>query len=257
MKETLSPRRWKVKTSAYFGTPDKKDATNEADRKKFALEGGSKTALGDRVGLGDIAVPSNVPLGTVFYVPGYGWGVARDHGAAIKGNRIDLATGGVVNGKVNPNAEKAANQWGKKDQTVYVFPKGFQIPKDRKPPQEFLEDQGAETKPVINANVNTPQVTPQLPTNVYPAPVVANTQTQPPVQVAEQEVPVQQQPQQQPQQQQLIQPSNLSRMVTADAGRVDPFFEINDVVANNRAVQRGRQMSMAALLNLLGQRNNA
>jgi len=254
MKETQSPRRWKVKTSAYFGTPGKEDATNEVDRKKFTLEGGNKTALGDRVGLGDIAVPSNVPLGTVFYVPGYGWGVARDHGAAIKGNRIDLATGGVVNGKINPNAEKAANQWGKKDQTVYVFPKGFQIPKDRKPPQEFLQDQGEETKPVINANADTPQITPQLPINVYPAPVVANAQPQPPMQVAEQ--PMQPEPVQ-PQQQQLVQPSNLSRMVTADASRVDPFAEINNVVANNRAVQQGRQMSMASLLNLLGQRNSA
>jgi hypothetical protein len=61
----------------------------------------------------------------------------------------------------------------------------------------------------------------------------------------------------QPQQQQLVQPSNLSRMVTADASRIDPFAEINNVVANNRAVQQGRQMSMAALLNLLGQRSSA
>lgn len=169
MTKKDAARRWKVLSTAYFGTPGVEDAKNKAERKKYALEGGSKTALGDRVGRGDIAVPSNVPLGTVLYVPGYGWGVARDHGGGIKGNRIDVATGGVVGGKINPQAEKDAKTWGRKDQTVYVFPKGYQIPADRSPPAEYVNDtknapatstSSSGKKPVVNPVQAKPQPRP-------------------------------------------------------------------------------------------------
>ena len=30
------------------------------------------------------------PLGTILFVPGYGYGVVADKGGAIKGNRLDL-----------------------------------------------------------------------------------------------------------------------------------------------------------------------
>lgn len=218
MAESQNPRRWKVKSSAYFGTPGVKDATNEAERKKYALEGGDVTALGDRVGRGDIAVPKNIPLGTVFYIPNYGWGVARDHGGAIVGNRIDVATGGVVGGKINPQAEKDAKQWGKKDQTVYVFPKGYQIPADRAPPQAYLND----TK---NAPVATPVNKPAQPRRAPGAPIVAQVpKSLPPPMPALRQVSAVEPPVQQPMGQVFGNPqSTISQQVNADAAAEQPL----------------------------------
>ena len=49
------------------------------------------TSSGLPVGWGVAAVdPSVIPLGTHFYVPGYGEAVAADTGSAIIGDRIDL-----------------------------------------------------------------------------------------------------------------------------------------------------------------------
>jgi 3D (Asp-Asp-Asp) domain-containing protein len=50
-----------------------------------------RTATGAYVHYGSVAVdPAVIPLGTRLYVPGYGYGVADDTGAAIQGDRIDL-----------------------------------------------------------------------------------------------------------------------------------------------------------------------
>lgn len=49
------------------------------------------TASGTYVNEGTIAVdPRVIPMGTRMYVPGYGYGVARDTGGVIKGNKIDV-----------------------------------------------------------------------------------------------------------------------------------------------------------------------
>jgi 3D (Asp-Asp-Asp) domain-containing protein len=142
MSKPTTGRRWRVVSSGYFGTPKASKASTAALRRKYSMEGGPTTAVGDRVSVGDIAVPSNIPLGSKFFVPGYGWGVAKDHGGAIKGNRIDLAFGGVdpSGTKHNPEAEQKANNWGKKSHTVYVFPSSFQIPSDHSPPQAYKND---------------------------------------------------------------------------------------------------------------------
>lgn len=142
MTKPITGRRWKVVSSGYFGTPKASKAPTAALRRKYRMEGGPTTAAGDRVSIGDIAVPSNIPLGSKFYIPGYGWGIAKDHGGAIKGNRIDLAFGGVdpTGTKHNPEAEQKANNWGKRTQTVYVFPASFQIPADHSPPQAYKND---------------------------------------------------------------------------------------------------------------------
>lgn len=53
------------------------------------------TATGVQVHVGSIAVDPRVfPLGTRFYVPGYGSGVADDTGGLIRGRHIDLAIDG-------------------------------------------------------------------------------------------------------------------------------------------------------------------
>ncbi|MDL4842535.1 3D domain-containing protein [Aquibacillus rhizosphaerae] len=55
------------------------------------------------------------PIGTILYVPGYGYGVVADKGSAIKGNKIDL---------YYPTVEEVYNEWGKKEVQIYVIKKG-------------------------------------------------------------------------------------------------------------------------------------
>ncbi len=67
-------------------------------------------------GYSTIAADLNVfPLGTILYIPGYGYGVVADIGSAIKGNKIDLYFDTV---------KDVFQQWGKKDVTVYVIKRG-------------------------------------------------------------------------------------------------------------------------------------
>jgi 3D (Asp-Asp-Asp) domain-containing protein len=70
------------------------------------------TATGVPVHLGSIAVdPSVIPLGTRLYVPGYGYGVADDTGAAIQGDRIDVYF----------PTESAALDWGLRTVTISIL----------------------------------------------------------------------------------------------------------------------------------------
>jgi len=63
-----------------------------------------------------IAADLNVfPIGTILFIPGYGYGVVADKGAAVKGHHLDLyyhTVGDVF------------EHWGKKRLTVYVIKKG-------------------------------------------------------------------------------------------------------------------------------------
>lgn len=66
---------------------------------------GNKTATGTWPRRGTIAVdPKVIPLGTILYIPGYGYGKAEDTGGRIKGNTIDLFMG---------NRTEAIN-WGRR-----------------------------------------------------------------------------------------------------------------------------------------------
>ncbi|MCZ0757051.1 3D domain-containing protein [Anoxybacillus sp. J5B_2022] len=63
-----------------------------------------------------IAADLNVfPIGTILFIPGYGYGVVADKGGAIKGHRIDLYYDTV---------EDVYKYWGKKTVEVYVVKKG-------------------------------------------------------------------------------------------------------------------------------------
>ncbi|MBP1944195.1 3D domain-containing protein [Cytobacillus luteolus] len=55
------------------------------------------------------------PLGTILFIPGYGYGVVADKGGAIKGNKIDLYYETVAD---------VYEQWGKKKVEVYVVKMG-------------------------------------------------------------------------------------------------------------------------------------
>ncbi|MGG2094781.1 3D domain-containing protein [Bacillus sp. S13(2024)] len=55
------------------------------------------------------------PIGTILFVPGYGYGVVADKGGAIKGNRLDL---------YYETVRDVYNQWGKKKLNVYIVKMG-------------------------------------------------------------------------------------------------------------------------------------
>lgn len=55
------------------------------------------------------------PIGTILFIPGYGYGVVADKGAAIKGNKVDL---------YYETVDDVYNQWGKKEVEVFVIEEG-------------------------------------------------------------------------------------------------------------------------------------
>lgn len=55
------------------------------------------------------------PLGTILYIPDYGYGVVADKGSAIKGNKIDLYF---------KTTKQVFKEWGKKEVEVQVIRKG-------------------------------------------------------------------------------------------------------------------------------------
>lgn len=63
-----------------------------------------------------IAADLNVyPLGTIIYIPNYGFGVVADKGSAINGNQLDLFYNTVSD---------VYNQWGKREVEVYIVEMG-------------------------------------------------------------------------------------------------------------------------------------
>lgn len=63
-----------------------------------------------------IAADLNVyPIGTIMFIPDYGYGVVADKGSAITGNKIDLYYDTV---------EDVYDQWGKKEVIVYIIELG-------------------------------------------------------------------------------------------------------------------------------------
>ncbi|MED4204675.1 3D domain-containing protein [Neobacillus mesonae] len=63
-----------------------------------------------------IAADLNVfPIGTILFIPGYGYGVVADKGGAIKGNKLDL---------YYETVEDVYRLWGKKQVDVFVIQKG-------------------------------------------------------------------------------------------------------------------------------------
>ncbi|MGV3488937.1 MAG: 3D domain-containing protein [Tuberibacillus sp.] len=61
------------------------------------------------------ADPSIFPIGTILYIPGYGYGVVADTGSAINGNKLDL---------YYPTVDDVYKNWGKRKLKVFVIEKG-------------------------------------------------------------------------------------------------------------------------------------
>jgi 3D (Asp-Asp-Asp) domain-containing protein len=63
-----------------------------------------------------IAADLNIfPIGTILFIPGYGYGVVADKGGAIKGNELDL---------YYETVNDVYHLWGKKKLEVYIVHKG-------------------------------------------------------------------------------------------------------------------------------------
>lgn len=61
------------------------------------------------------ADPSVFPIGSLLYIPGYGYGIVADTGSSIKGKHIDLYFKTV---------KAVYKDWGKKKLKVYIIKKG-------------------------------------------------------------------------------------------------------------------------------------
>ncbi|WP_101843192.1 3D domain-containing protein [Halobacillus sp. Marseille-P3879] len=55
------------------------------------------------------------PIGTILFIPGYGYGVVADTGSAIKGDKVDL---------YYPTVDAVYQNWGKQNVEVYVIEEG-------------------------------------------------------------------------------------------------------------------------------------
>ncbi|WP_425495274.1 3D domain-containing protein [Paenibacillus tengchongensis] len=70
----------------------------------------------DKNALSTIAAdPKVLPLGSILYVPGYGYAVVADTGSAIKGRKIDLYFA---------TTKQVYKEWGKKTVTVQIIKRG-------------------------------------------------------------------------------------------------------------------------------------
>jgi len=61
------------------------------------------------------ADPKLFPIGTILFIPGYGYGIVADTGSKIKGRKIDLYF---------PSKRQVFQEWGKKTVDVRVIKKG-------------------------------------------------------------------------------------------------------------------------------------
>lgn len=82
------------------------------------------------------------PLGTILYIPGYGYGVVADKGSAIKGNKIDLYFA---------TTKQVFKEWGKKEVEVQVIRKG----------------DGKLTEAMLNKLGKAMEVSKEIPENVW------------------------------------------------------------------------------------------
>ena len=86
------------------------------------------TASGKKAKPGTLAADTRYyPMGTIIYIPGYGYGIVEDRGGDIKGRRrLDLYH----------NTHKEAQRWGRRKLECVVFPPGTPpIPKNARPPR--------------------------------------------------------------------------------------------------------------------------
>jgi len=107
IKKQVEPKKLKVISTAYTAGQESTGKTPE--HPEYGV-----TFSGWKADIGTIAVDPNViELGSIVYIPGYGYAIALDTGGAIKGNRIDLFFHNV----------KEALNWGVREVEIIVIGK--------------------------------------------------------------------------------------------------------------------------------------
>ena len=91
----------------WYGRPTHASGPAKGRRKAVG-----RTASGARARLGTVAAdPARYPMGTIVFVPGYGYGRVEDTGGAIKGEALDLWF----------PSHGRADAWGRQSLTVHVW----------------------------------------------------------------------------------------------------------------------------------------
>lgn len=86
------------------------------DHPAFGITYSGIQVVRDESALSTIAADLDVfPIGTVLFIPGYGYGVVADIGGLIKGDKIDLYF---------DTKDQVYQEWGKKILQVFVIKKG-------------------------------------------------------------------------------------------------------------------------------------
>lgn len=102
-----------VATGYYAG---KESTGKNPGHPEYGVTRSGLKVLRDEYSFSTIAAdPAVFPIGTVLYIPGYGYGVVADTGGAVKGKRIDLYF---------DTKDQVYKEWGKKTLNVFVIKKG-------------------------------------------------------------------------------------------------------------------------------------
>nr|WP_246320160.1 3D domain-containing protein [Paenibacillus qinlingensis] len=105
-----------VEVTATGYSAGKESTGKTPDHPTYGITYSGIKVMRDDKALSTIAADTRVfPLGTVLFIPGYGYGVVADTGSAIKGKKIDL----YFNTK-----DQVYKEWGKKTVKVFVVKKG-------------------------------------------------------------------------------------------------------------------------------------
>lgn len=101
-----------VEVTATGYSPNFESTGKHPNHPEYGITYSGVKVVRDPAAISTIAADLSIfPLGTVLYVPGYGYGLVCDIGSAIKGHKIDL---------FYETKEHVYAQWGKKQLEVYV-----------------------------------------------------------------------------------------------------------------------------------------
>jgi 3D (Asp-Asp-Asp) domain-containing protein len=90
-----------------LGMPVVTTGPDKGKRKEVGI-----TAAGTKARTGTVAADTRYyPMGTLLYIPGYGWGRVEDRGGAIKNQKLDLYF----------HSHQDALKWGRQQKAVQVW----------------------------------------------------------------------------------------------------------------------------------------
>ncbi len=117
VQETINMNQYSKVTVVATGYTAGVESTGKTpDHPQYGITFSGVKVQRNPASLSTIAADINIfPLGTILFIPGYGYGIVADTGSAIKGHKIDLYYDSV---------EDVYQEWGKKKIEVYIIQKG-------------------------------------------------------------------------------------------------------------------------------------